>query len=80
MKREIEQALYLWNREKKSSTAEVDFVTTVGATIVLIEVKAGASRWLKSLRIFMEEKNIDLGIRISSLPLELDDKILSVPL
>lgn len=55
-------------------------MTTVGATIVPIEVKAGTSRWLKSLRIFMDEKQIGLGIRISSLPLELDHKILSVPL
>jgi predicted AAA+ superfamily ATPase len=75
-----EAQLYFWCREQKSSMAEVDFIMTVGSKIVPIEVKAGSTGHLKSLRILMQEKNLDLGIRVSQLPLSLDSQILSVPI
>jgi predicted AAA+ superfamily ATPase len=71
--------LYFWCREKKSSMAEVDFLTTVGAQIIPIEVKTGSTGQLKSLHLLMNEKNLKLGIRISQNPLSFDGKILSVP-
>lgn len=72
--------LYFWSREKYSSMAEVDFITTVDANIIPIEVKAGATGRLKSLKLFMEEKNSILGVRISQQSLNYADKILSLPL
>jgi hypothetical protein len=45
-----------------------------------IEVKAGKTGRLRSLRQFMEEKKIPLGIRISEAPLSLERDILSIPL
>jgi predicted AAA+ superfamily ATPase len=75
-----EAELYFWCREQKSSQAEVDFVTTVDSNIIPIEVKAGATGRLKSLRIFMEEKKSKIGIRISQNKLSLFDNILSIPL
>ena len=60
--------------------AEVDFITTVGSTIIPIEVKAGSTGQLKSLHLFMQEKNIDLGIRISQQPLGINKNIISIPL
>jgi len=75
-----EANLYFWSREKKSSLAEVDYVTTVDSKIIPIEVKAGTTGQLKSLKIFMAEKNIPLGIRISQAPLNYNDGILSLPL
>ena len=74
-----EPQLYYWDREEKSSTAEVDYVLNFGAMITPIEVKAGKTGSLKSLHLFMKEKNIPIGIRISSKKLALHDKVLSVP-
>ena len=72
--------LYFWCREKKSSMAEVDFITTVGSKIIPIEVKAGSTGQLKSLHLFMQEKNIDIGIRISQQQLGINKNIISIPL
>ena len=72
--------LYFWCREKKSSQAEVDFITSVDSKIIPIEVKAGSTGQMKSLQLLMSEKNLPLGIRISQLPLGLNGTILSVPL
>lgn len=74
-----EGRLYFWCREQKSSMAEVDFIITVGAQIIPIEVKAGATGQLKSLHLLMSEKNLKLGIRVSQNPLSFDGKILSIP-
>lgn len=57
--------LYYWHREARSSSAEVDFVVQRGDRIVPIEVKAGNSGRMKSLRMFMAEKKSALGLRFS---------------
>lgn len=74
-----EANLYFWSREQRSSMAEVDFVTTVDAKIIPIEVKAGTTGHLKSIKLFMQEKNSILGVRISQQPLSYVDNILSLP-
>ncbi len=71
--------IYYWAREQKNSQAEVDFVISIGDKIIPIEVKSGSSSWLKSLKIFMEEKKVPIGVRISERPLSFEDKILSIP-
>lgn len=75
-----EKKLYFWCREAQSSTAEVDYIIVVKGQIIPIEVKAGATGRLKSLQVFLAEKNLPLGVRISEQPLKLDKNILSVPL
>lgn len=75
-----EARLYFWCREKKSSMAEVDFIMTVGSKIIPIEVKAGATGHLKSLHLLMNEKNMQIGIRVSQQALNFDGRILSVPI
>jgi predicted AAA+ superfamily ATPase len=72
--------LYFWTREQRSSMAEVDFVTTVDAKIIPIEVKAGTTGRLKSMKIFMDEKNSSVGVHISQQSLNYSNKILSLPL
>ena len=72
--------LYFWQRDKKGSSAEVDYLITSGRDIIPIEVKAGATGKLKSMRIFMEEKKTSLGLRISQHELSFHDGILSVPI
>jgi hypothetical protein len=74
-----EEKLFFWEREKHSSSAEVDYVITVGKHIIPIEVKAGKQGHLKSLMQFMQEKRSLLGIRISQRSLSFRDNILSVP-
>lgn len=47
--------LYYWVREKKSSSAEIDYVISIGAHILPIEVKAGKSGTLRSLHYFLRK-------------------------
>jgi predicted AAA+ superfamily ATPase len=74
-----EPQLYYWSREEKSSQAEVDYVININSTILPIEVKSGKTGTLKSLHLFIQEKKLNIGIRISSNPLQLHDNILSIP-
>ena len=74
-----ENTIHFWQREKKSSSAEVDYVISHGEYIVPIEVKAGKTGRLKSMRIFMREKKSPFGVRISSAPLQFENNILSIP-
>lgn len=73
--------LHYWVREQKSSQAEVDFTIQVQSNIIPIEVKAGAIGRLKSLQVMMQEKQLPLGVRVSQLPLSIDQNkhIVSVP-
>lgn len=72
--------LYFWARDKKGSSAEVDYIVGVDSTIIPVEVKAGKTGILRSLRLFMEEKKSGVGVRISQVPLAFQDGILSIPL
>lgn len=61
--------LHFWEREKKDSSAEVDYVLPIGSHIIPIEVKAGAAGKLRSINVFIAEKASPFGVRIcSSLP------------
>ncbi|MGI6394689.1 MAG: ATP-binding protein [bacterium] len=57
--------LYYWQREKRGSSAEVDFVVLIGGKIIPIEVKSGTRGAMQSIYLFMEERKSDFGIRIS---------------
>ena len=72
--------LYFWERDAKSSQAEIDYLMLFGETILPIEVKSKSLGHLKSLKRFMEEKNSPIGIRISEHPFSFQEKILSIPL
>lgn len=75
-----ENELYYWEREARSSSAEVDYLINHGASIFPIEVKAGTTGRLKSLQLFMEEKKCRFGIRLSERPLSFEKNVLSIPL
>lgn len=75
-----EAQLYFWAREARGSSAEVDYVIPVGSLIIPIEVKSGTSGRLKSLKLFMEEKQSSLGIHLSANPLGKHNNILLIPL
>ncbi|MFH0791131.1 MAG: DUF4143 domain-containing protein, partial [Candidatus Omnitrophota bacterium] len=76
----LERNLFFWARDKKNSSAEVDYVVVVDSLILPVEVKAGKTGTLKSLKLFIEEKDVSFGIRFSQEKLSLYDKVLTLPL
>lgn len=72
--------LYYWQREKRGSSAEVDFVVLIGGKIIPIEVKSGTRGAMQSIYLFMEERKSDFGIRISSENFAIFDKIAVIPI
>jgi uncharacterized protein len=59
-------SLYYWHREAKNSNAEVDYVIPVSQEIVPVEVKAGTKGSMQSLYLFLQEKTLNRGIRVSN--------------
>lgn len=57
--------LYFWHREAKSSNAEVDYIIGQNEKILPIEVKSGKKGSMQSLFLFLAEKNVPVGIRVS---------------
>jgi len=57
--------LFYWENLEKNATSEVEFVIAKNAKCLPIEVKAGTSGKMKSLRIFMNKKGLTVGIRSS---------------
>jgi len=72
--------IYYWERDKKGSMAEIDYVIQCGPSIVPIEVKSGTTGSLKSLKQFMLEKDSEVGVRISEHSLSFHDGVLSIPM
>ncbi|MBF0388236.1 MAG: ATP-binding protein [Candidatus Omnitrophica bacterium] len=76
----LERGLFFWARDKRGSSAEVDYVVAVDASILPVEVKAGKTGTLRSLRLFIEEKNSLFGVRFSQERWSMHDKVLTLPL
>ncbi len=62
----IPPVLYYWQREKRGSEAEIDYVIQHENQVIPIEVKAGITGTLKSLHQFMKEKKKTLAVRVNS--------------
>nr|NQU93262.1 ATP-binding protein [Bacteroidota bacterium] len=62
----LDPQLFYWSREVKNSNAELDFLYQHQNKIFPIEVKAGKSGSLKSLHLFLAEKNLLTGIRFNT--------------
>ncbi len=76
-----EPELYFWAREALNSQAEVDYLLAVGAMVLPIEIKSGASGSLKSLRLFLDSHpQSRLGIRLYSGPHLCEAAIWHLPL
>ena len=58
--------LFYWQRQQKSSNAEVDFIIASGRNVVPIEVKAGKTGTLKSLHVFLKEKHYKFAVRFNT--------------
>lgn len=57
--------LFYWENLSNGTTSEVDYVIPHEMEILPIEVKAGTSGKMKSLRLFMQKKNITRAVRTS---------------
>jgi predicted AAA+ superfamily ATPase len=64
--RNDEPRLFYWQRESKSSLAEVDFLFELEDQVIPIEVKAAVGGKTKSLKLFIEEKHSSSAAKISS--------------
>lgn len=73
-------SLYYWQREAKSSNAEVDYLIQCGLNILPIEVKAGTKGSMQSLYLFMEAKRSEKGVRVSQENFSFYNKIEVYPL
>jgi predicted AAA+ superfamily ATPase len=71
--------LYYWQREKTGSLAEVDYVLSLNEHIIPLEVKAGKTGSLRSVQVFLTEKQQSLGARCSMYPLSFNNRIISIP-
>ena len=59
--------LFYWAREKRSSSAEVDYVITDDSNNVIpVEIKAGSTGRLRSLQIMVAEKSLPRAVRFCS--------------
>ena len=57
--------LFYWENLERNATSEVEYVIAKNAKCLPIEVKAGTSGKMKSLRLFLNKKGLTSGIRSS---------------
>ncbi len=73
--------LHFWVREARNSQAEVDFLVAIGSQVVPVEVKAGATGRLKSLRSFLaSHPGSSVGIRLHTGSPSREADLLHLPL
>ncbi len=76
-----EPGLFFWARDSRGSSAEVDYLFGTEKYPVPVEVKAGSTGTLKSMRLFLDKyPKTQLGIRYSMNELSYCNRILSIPL
>lgn len=64
--------LHFWVREKKESSAEVDFAYPYQNKVIPIEVKSGPSGKLKSLALFMDQVDHQIAVRFYNDKIRID--------
>jgi predicted AAA+ superfamily ATPase len=77
---EIRPHLFYWHREKRGSSAEVDYLIENKGAIIPVEVKSGNSGKMQSLYQFLSETNASKGIRLSMENFASFEKIEVIPL
>lgn len=73
--------LYYWQRNKRGSEAEVDYLVVQNNKIFPLEVKSGKGGTLKSMHLFLKQYDqTEFGIRFSTQNFSIHDKVISFPL
>lgn len=62
----VPPSLYYWQRDKKGSEAEVDYIIQYENQVIPVEVKAGTTGTLKSLHQFVKDKKKTIAVRVNS--------------
>jgi hypothetical protein len=77
----MQAPLYYWQRQERSSNAEIDYLFEANGRIIPIEVKSSTGKTLKSMHLFLDSHAASpYGIRFSTLPFSQFEKIHSYPL
>jgi len=75
------ESLFYWRRQKATSQAEIDYLVQIHDQVVPIEVKAGTSKRIKSMQIFLNSHPASTyGVRFSSDNYRIYKKINNYPL
>ena len=72
--------LFYWHREKRGSSAEVDYLVSREEEIVPLEVKSGSTGKMQSMNLFMQERGSNKGFRVSLENFSSYEKIEVIPL
>ena len=72
--------LFYWHREARASNAEVDYLVQRGNEIYPVEVKAGTSGQMQSMFLFLQERNLATGFRVSHENFGHYDKVQTIPI
>lgn len=62
---DLRHELFYWQRLSKNSIAEVDYLLIKQQRVIPVEVKAGTQGGMKSLWMFMRDKNLTEAVRCS---------------
>jgi predicted AAA+ superfamily ATPase len=76
----IRPSLNYWHRESRGSSAELDYIIQDKNEILPIEIKAGSTGKMKSMHMFLEERNLNRGVRMSLENFSQYGKIESMPI
>lgn len=76
----IHPKIHYWHREARSSNAEVDYVIARKGKVVPVEVKSGTRGQMQSMHIFLSERNLEKGLRISGENFAAYENIETIPL
>jgi len=76
----IRPLLNYWHRESRGSSAELDYIIQDKNEILPIEVKAGSAGKMKSMHMFLEERNLSRGVRMSLENFSQYGKIETIPI
>jgi hypothetical protein len=75
------EKLYYWARDKRGSSAEIDYMIEHRSGVIPVEVKAGTSGRLKSMHLLLNTNpDISEGIKVSLDNFEKQKNIQSIPL
>lgn len=72
-------SLTYWHRERRGSSAEIDYVIEQRGAILPVEVKSGAQGGMKSMHAFLGRRGNGLGIKISNYPFSFDGAVRTLP-
>lgn len=73
------EPLTYWHREARGSNAEVDYLLQVGKEILPLEVKQGGRGGMKSLHLFLQEKRMRRGLKVSRHGFSDDGTVVNIP-